>query len=294
MSVSIWGGDRYWGDHPSTWVQVLLLAVAQLKTALWHWLPVVLFRYSMPPNVYVEFIASLPPRDVNGKLITTSSHFASLFYPERLISRAFGLLSVACMGAYLFEDPDTNAKVLPLASGFRELPYAFIFAQSWMLIMAIILSAVVLTDMRQQILAKSDPSERLRAIVLRWSGGLLVVFMLMCIWVVIPQFHTANMIGLAVLILLPTWILCVCGKSIRTAAFLGAYVVLCALSTVHVAFNVLLLLLMAAFGLIFPGTPVVLTIKVGNAGLDNPDDLPTPIYETRTDISAAEAKTIAC
>lgn len=171
---------RHIPDHEKTWVQRILFGINMaIQQEAWHFFPMLAWRFFRPANF--GFHATIRMRSPTRN--ERNTHEWSKMQPERFISAAFGIIGLSTLGTYLFKDPTVNeAQVkIPLGSGFRQQPYAFLFVPLFTFTIVLIILGVGLAWYRERLMRQSP----LASLV---CGLLWIAAMIACILIVLPQF----------------------------------------------------------------------------------------------------------
>lgn len=188
----------------------------------------------------------------NGKWITKH------IYPANIISGAFKVLCCLMILTYSFKQTDANGtkSILPLASGFKEKPFRYIFAPSWVVLTGIVGFGTYLISIRETLSHRKSP---IRVTIMQIIAVLYVLMMLLGVWVIIPNTKIGEYMVVTAYIIFPIWVGLLYGElhqtkneRIRLGLFFMLYIAFAATSPLHPVLNTLLLILMALFDRIVP------------------------------------------
>ena len=273
------GVDWYYADD-HTAVQVVLLAASTYTGAsAWHWFPVVMFRSLIPKGVGVSFTLVLEgeeekahskprlARSSTGAMLLKNVKGTATFpiFPARLISVSFRLLALACIGAYLSMDPEADGEtLLPLAAGFRVVPYTYLFTPFWMLFLVLFGTGVALTAASLQCNPKITDAWRLAN---RIVGILLCTTFSLCVLIILPQVESLFMMGGLLILFMPTWIITARGsqgpkQEPKVYAYAAVVFILGVSSPFSPLANALLLVAMLLYEYVIPESSDVLYVTI--------------------------------
>ncbi len=192
----------------STFKYVILWCHKHAKTALWHWVPVFCYRFIVDANLGLKLTFSQSTLLAKDRGVAALRDLHTL-EPGHFFDSAFGVLAALLFGSLLMDSPYIEGRetVLPVAAGFRELPYSFLFAPTWLILSIVIAIGVVTTVIREKLINGGESSLRIN--IMETIGFFFTMCFTACFWIVIPQWKGSQFVTIPMLILLPIWVLVV-------------------------------------------------------------------------------------
>ena len=256
------GNDRFHSrKNPLSFIHSIVYACFKLKVEYWFYITSIANQLYMPKDVGLHFEFKLEKDYEMKKGVSTVENgkwITKHIYPANIISGGFKLLCCLMVFTYSFKQIDINGKssILPLASGFKEKPFRYIFAPSWVLLSGIIGAGTYLLSVRESLSHRNSP-RRVKA--MKILAFLCVLFLLLGVWSIIPNTKIGGYMVVIAMILFPCWVGLAYGElhqiqeeRVRLCIFFILYLIFAITSPLHPIMNTLLLVLLAVFDQIVP------------------------------------------
>jgi hypothetical protein len=247
MLVAITDLSMDWTRTPSSFIQTVIGFMFNSLQGKYLMLVVApVQRRMFPPDLGILMRVTANPN--RGK-------FGILGRSENVLSIAFWTLGFLVFGTYLLEDDvERGITLFPLARGFRMKPNVFLFAPVWFLCCMIFAFAVFLKVQE----AAGSGASPIRILAIKVIGLTMVLTGLMCLFMTIPLWVSADYVTIALVSCFPLWFFVGQGFTPRSAIFVACYIILTVLSAVkHVATymnviaSVILLIQLMAYPFVF-------------------------------------------
>lgn len=148
--------------------------------------------------------------DIDVPQQSAASFIGNNTVPARLIASTFRILVAMLLLTYLLQDPEEHvdekatSTLFIITRGFRELPYAFLFAAMWILITMMIAAAVYLTLVQHKLEHHETQTGMYKA--KQVIGILWVVFMIGDLFIIIPDWTLSAVTAIPTILLIAAWI----------------------------------------------------------------------------------------
>ena len=207
-----WASEENAATHNALEVLVMTLH-RRLRTALWHWIPIFLFRFLTPKASKVQFTLKLSDDFDNSTVVD----------PSNVVSWAFRFVAVLTVLGYLTEVESDLETKLAVAAGFRAMPFRYVFVPVWVLITLILGLGAYLSCVRDSML-EANPSS-IRILLLKVSSFCMVLSFALCVWIMIPQWNHGYYVVGALFVAIPCFVLSENGFTPKSIGWTVAWVI---------------------------------------------------------------------
>ncbi len=151
----------------------MLFLARTLKTATWHWIPLLCFRFLNPKGLSLRIECHL-----EGERAIHGDGWRTLIKPSSIIAYTFRAVAVMLFFSILADvDVKDHIAFVPIAAGVRAFPFVYVFTPIWMIISLVLGVGILLSIIHDQL----DGAHKATTLSMKVIGALLFTSCLSCV-----------------------------------------------------------------------------------------------------------------